>query len=80
MRINVRLDPSSEQALEYLKQNTGLSVTQIIKHSLELYVNELQSEAGRCNKQLFSDLAGIGQGPADLSDNYKSYLEESLDE
>ncbi|MBV1916050.1 MAG: hypothetical protein KUG72_11740 [Pseudomonadales bacterium] len=82
MRINVRLAPSSEQALEYLKQNTGLGVTQIIKHSLELYVAELQSKAGRlrCNQQLLADLAGIGQGPVGLSENYKSYLDKLLDE
>ena len=80
MRINARLDSSSEKAYEYLKENTGQSVTQIIKHSLELYVNELQSEAGRCNQQLLADLAGIGQGPVDLSENYKNYLDESLDE
>ena len=80
MRINARLDTSSEQAFEYLKQSTGQSVTQIIKHSLELYVNELQSETGRCNQQLLADLAGIGQGPADLAENYKSYLDEALDE
>ena len=46
MRINVRLDASSEQAFEYLKQNAGQNVTPIIKHSLELYINELQSVAG----------------------------------
>ena len=80
MRINARLDPSSEQAFEYLKQNTGLSATQIIKHSLELYVNELQSDAGQRNRQLLVDLAGIGHGPDDLAENYKSYLDESLDE
>ena len=80
MRINARLDPSSEQAFEYLKQNTGQSVTQIIKHSLELYVRELKSQAGRRNRQLLDELAGIGKGPEDLSENYKSYLDESLDE
>lgn len=78
MRINARLDQASEQAFEYLKLNTGLTATQIIKHSLELYVSELQNKAGQDNRRLLEELAGIGSGPDDLAENYKDYLTESL--
>ena len=78
MRINARLDQVSEQNFEYLKQNTGKTVTEIIKHSLELYVGELKSTAKHNNQVLLNELAGIASGPEDLSENVKSYLEEGL--
>lgn len=80
MRINARLDEHSEKALQYLKQQTGLSVTEIVKHSFELYVQELESTASNHNRQLLEDLAGIANGPADLSERYKEYLSGSLNE
>ncbi len=80
MRINARLDDSSEKAFEYLKQNTGQTSTEIIKHSLELYVKELEDEACQASQRLLKDLAGIGSGPEDLSENYKEYLTGSLNE
>ncbi len=80
MRINARLDQSSEEAFDYLKQNTGKTVTEIIKHSLELYVSELKNKGKQSNQKLLKELAGIGCGPEDLSTSVKSYLEEDLNE
>jgi hypothetical protein len=80
MRINARLDEEDAKTLLFLKGATGQSTTEIVKHSLKLYLNHLQEDAYTKNQILLKELAGIGEGPEDLSENYKDYLTESLSE
>ena len=83
MRINARLDEQSEQNLEYIKQATGESVTQIIKDLLDKRAKELKqnSKAGSKFKALLeSDFVGCAEGSEDLSVNYKDYLYQGLKE
>lgn len=80
MRINARLDKESEKAIEFLRQATGLPVTEIVKHSLKLYVKELESDARAKNQQLLHELAGIAEGSSDGSETYKRDVRDYIDE
>jgi hypothetical protein len=75
MRINARLDEKTEQQLTYIRATTKQSLTDIIKHSLSLYYQQLRSETGEGTRKLLqSDFIGCAEGPEDLSSHYKHYL------
>jgi len=78
MRINARLDKESEEKIESIKRATNKSVTDIIKESVDLYFTQLNLNAKKKNMELFKSLSGIGEGPDDLSENYKKYLTQDL--
>ena len=79
MRINARLDETTENQLTYIRAATGASVTDIIKRSLNLYYRQIKAETGEgVRKLLKSDFVGCAEGPEDLSGDYKRYLQESL--
>jgi predicted DNA-binding protein len=80
MRINARLDEEASRSLTILKESTGLTTTQIIKQSLQAYLEQTQAKYRKNNQLLLETLAGIGEGPEDLSENYKEYLKEGLSE
>ncbi len=79
MRINARLDDETEKELKYIRDATGESVTDVIKHSLTLYSERLKSSQGKKMGELLdSDFVGCAEGPRDLSSDYKSYLHKAL--
>ena len=80
MRINARLDEETAEALKLIQDSTGLSTTEIVKQSLQFYVNEIQQTKKKNHLAILEELAGIGEGPEDLSENYKQYLTVGLDE
>ncbi|MGR9116784.1 MAG: hypothetical protein ACU85E_13545 [Gammaproteobacteria bacterium] len=83
MRVNARLDEKSEQDLRFIKQQTGESVTQIIKELLAEKADALrqkQKPGAKMKALLESDFVGCAEGPEDGSVNYKKYIGEYLDE
>jgi len=78
MRINARLGASSEEKIEKIKRITNKSTTDIIKESIDLYYKSLSFDAKANNSKLLRSLAGISEGPKDLSLNYKDYLTKDL--
>ncbi|XSG84497.1 MAG: ribbon-helix-helix protein, CopG family [Methylohalobius sp. ZOD2] len=82
MRINARLDDSHTRKLEVLQQETGKTKSEILKEALDLYFQEVHREKQHTvrekNRKILEALAGIGQGPEDLSENYKEYLSQGL--
>ena len=80
MRINARIDDSYEQKLRAIHQATDLNTTEIIKQALDLLYEKTALSGKEKNQALLNKLAGIGNGPADGSVNYKKYVAEYLDE
>lgn len=77
MRINARLDEQSEQDLLFIKEQTGETVTQIIKELLADKAEALRQEkrpGAKMKALLESDFVGCAEGPEDLSENYKEYI------
>ena len=84
MRINVKLEKEDILKLEVLKQLEHQTTSEIVKEAIDvLYrqkrVHPLYSQ-NSIRALLESDFIGCAKGPEDLSENYKSYLGESLDE
>ena len=81
MRINARLDPTSEKHLARLKQATGMSTTDIVRRSLQRYAAEFsEDDALQKNRRLLENLAGIAEGPDDGSVRHKDYVMDYLNE
>lgn len=78
MRINARLDDSSEEKIERIKKITKKSTTDIIKESVDLYYRSLRLDAKEKNRKLLKSLSGIAEGESDLSEKYKKRLTEDL--
>jgi hypothetical protein len=81
MRINARLDSEHSKKLEQLKKSHNLSVSDVVKQAIDLMHTQQNSEPKiKLEALLTSDFIGCGQGPENLSENYKSYLEQFLKE
>ena len=78
MRINARLDEISQRKIDQIKRVTKKSTTNIIKESVDLYYKSLCLYAKANNSKILDSLAGIADGEADLSENYKQYLTKDL--
>lgn len=77
MRINARLDESSQKQLEYLAQATGQSVSHVVRESLARYYAEVTAR----QRPPMNFLAMVGQGDSgrtDLATNYKQVIAEAL--
>ena len=75
MRINARLDETTQQQLDYIRNATKESVTEIVKNALHLYYQQLRRQSGDRTRQLLeSDFIGCADGPEDLATHYKRYL------
>jgi hypothetical protein len=79
MRINARLDEDSAAQLEYIRKVTQRNLTDIIKHSVELYYRELLLKQQDRNQRLLdSDFVGCGAAEPELSTHYKTTLSDRL--
>lgn len=78
IRISARLDAATSEKLTSLQQITGANVTGVLTAALERYYNEQVLRANDGNLGLLA-LAGLFDGPADLSANYKDELTRALD-
>jgi hypothetical protein len=78
MRVNARLDETTEQQLEYLVQATGQSVSHVVRESVAQYYVQVK---GQRQPSRFVALATAGQwssGRSDASTNVRSVVIESL--
>lgn len=81
MRINARLDQEHIKKLEVLKSQEHLTTTEVVKKALDYYYEmRKENNKSRVKQLLDSDFIGCGEGPEDLSENYKDYLTQSLSE
>jgi predicted DNA-binding protein len=77
MRVNARLDDNAARKLGYLQERTGLSLSDVVRDSIEHYYAEVRDRAER-DAEALDDLVGAFDGddgtPEDLSSDYKRYL------
>jgi|GEM_PF-4004537 len=77
MRINARLDDSYTEKIEYLKQATGLTLSDLVRESVERYYQQVRTEADRQRDEL-DDVVGAFEGrddtPTNLAADYKRQL------
>lgn len=78
LRISARLDDVTSEKLTSLQQITGLNVTGVLSAALDHYYSEQVLRANDGNSGLLA-LAGIFEGPANLSANYKDELTRALE-
>lgn len=83
MKINAELDGQSEKDLLFIQEQTGETVTRIIKELLAEKAESLRQKTrtgAKMKALLESDFVGCAEGPEDLSENYKDYLYNGLKE
>ena len=78
IRINARLTGTDAQRLQDLLQRSGGSVSDVLRDALREY-HALHLRPQRDPMQLLAGYIGSGEGPEDLSTNYKHYLTEALE-
>jgi len=79
MRINARLDDEHFSKLEALKNSGHQTTTEVIKKALDYYYDVKKNQnKTNINQLLKSDFIACGNAESDLSENYKSYLTNSL--
>jgi hypothetical protein len=72
MRVNARLDDSYSEKLEFLKQATGLTLSDVVRESVDRYYAQVRNEAEL--DRLVGAFDGLPQTSVDLSAEYKRYL------
>jgi len=72
--ISLKLPPALFEKLAAEAERTGKSKSAILRDALEAYLDGANDASGMSFHQLAKDLAGIVEGPGDLSYN-KKYLE-----
>ena len=77
MRINARLDESTQQQLEYLTRATGKSVSHVVRESVAQYYVQLRGQGSTPSG--FLALAGTGRsGRGDVASRVKHHLDDGL--
>lgn len=80
MRINARLDDSFAEKLDFLQQTMHLTVSDIVRESVERYYESVRAEQRRKRASLDRLVGAFDGGPEDGSSRYKDYIAEYLDE
>jgi hypothetical protein len=75
-RINARLDGDLAGKLDYLRQRTGATTTEVLRASLEAYFEQVKSRDKP--EHLLARFIGCAEGPEDLSSTYKAEVTQSL--
>lgn len=78
LRISARLDDATSEKLTSLQQITGLNVTGVLSAALDHYYSEQVLRANDGNSGLLA-LAGLFDGPTNLSTHYKDELTRALE-
>lgn len=78
IRISARLDDETGAKLASLQQSTGANVTEVLTAALDRYYAEQVLRANDGNRGLLA-LAGLFEGPADLSATYKDALADAIE-
>ena len=79
-RISARLDAAHAARLNLLRRSTGLPLSDLVKRGIDLLYDE-QLKKSRVPGEVLQSTKFIasGEGPRDLSENYKEDLAELLD-
>jgi hypothetical protein len=80
MRLNARIDDQLAEKIERLRRRTNMSITDIVRASIELYYERFHDRDGGGAQRALEDAGFIGCAEADpdLSSTYKERLRESL--
>ncbi len=77
MRVNARLDEDSEEKLAYLEKEKCLSVSEIMRRAIASYYSRFRNDnADPAMALIKAGFIGCGEGPEDLSTNFKEHLQE----
>jgi hypothetical protein len=77
MRVNARLDETTQQQLLYLTEATGQSVSHVVRESVAQYYGQMKRKRVPSG---FLALAGTGDsGLTDLSVNAKAYFAQAME-
>jgi hypothetical protein len=77
VRINVRLTGADAQRFQQLLDASNAPVSELLRAALREY-HRAHIPARRNPLELLAGYIGSGEGPLDLSANYKSYLTDAL--
>jgi hypothetical protein len=78
IRINARLTGADAAQFRELLDSSGISASELLRAALREY-HRTRVRPRRKPLDLLADYVGAGEGPWDLSANYKSYLTEALE-
>lgn len=78
IRINARLTGADAQRWQELLERSGLPASDLLREALREYHATHAAKRGDALK-LLAGFVGAGEGPQDLSANYKSYLADALE-
>ena len=78
-RISARLSAATAEKLTRIIEATNSNMSEVLAQAIDRYFTEaVKRQAGGWKALEKSGFVGCAQGPADLSENYKNYLTESL--
>lgn len=80
MQINTQVDDSYQTKITAIQHSTHLNTSEIISQALDLMYEKMALPPKEKNRKLIDMLAGIAEGPEDLSENYKAYLHDGWKE
>ncbi|HJT97100.1 MAG TPA: ribbon-helix-helix protein, CopG family [Rhodanobacteraceae bacterium] len=81
IRINARLTGEDARRFRDLQRRTGASASDLLRDALREYHSARSKPRNDAAKLLrASGFLGGGEGPADLSTRYKSYLTDAIEE
>ncbi len=80
MRVNARLDPQSQQQLEYLLDATGAGISDVIKASIGHYYAHVRGTRPARLPRLREFIGRQGSGRSDVSSRTRELLTEALTE
>jgi len=78
VRINARLTGADAAQFQELLASSGVSASELLRAALREY-HRAHTRTKRKPLDLLAGYIGAGEGPQDLSANYKSYLTEALE-
>jgi predicted transcriptional regulator len=79
-RLNARIDPELADKIDRLRRRTNMSITDIVRASIELYYERFRAQEAADAHRILVDAGFVGCGEAepDLSTSYKDRLADSL--
>ena len=77
MRVNARFEGVAEQQVEYLVASKGVSVSEVLRLSVDAFYRNARSE-GSCLRNFGKHVGRHDSGQADTSTRYKEILADSL--
>ncbi len=79
VRINARLTGADAARFQELLESSGISASELLRAALREY-HRAHVRTRPKALDLLAGYIGAGEGPRDLSANYKSYLAEALEQ